>query len=162
MWQKRENHVWRIYSRASFQTLLTGVDKTGFEVLCLPSLMGILLRNHFYPAAWMPLEIWFDMQRMKTWHQSRESNVSEPVLSPEITIQLKGLWTWQGWCQMGLMGHLWGLQRTVRKGKKYLRRHLWIHNTLNLEADGLQQHWLPLLSAKNRNLRLQFTRAHQN
>ncbi len=48
---------------------------------------------------------------------------------------------------------------------RYAEYHLWTHNTLNPEADGLQQqktHWVPLLSAKNRKRRLQFAQAHQN
>ena len=46
-----------------------------------------------------------------------------------------------------------------------LQKSISEHNTSNLEADGLQQQKtmpVPLLSAKNRKLRLQFTQAHQN
>lgn len=38
--------------------------------------------------------------------------------------------------------------------------HLWIHSTLNLEAEGLHQ--LPLMSAKNRRLMLQLKWVHPN
>ncbi len=47
----------------------------------------------------------------------------------------------------------------------YAEYHLWMHNTSNPEADGLQQQKttpMSLLSAKNRKRRLQFAQVHQN
>ncbi len=48
---------------------------------------------------------------------------------------------------------------------RYAESHLWTHNTSNPEADELQKQKttpVPLLSAKNRKQRIQFTQNHQN
>lgn len=72
------------------------------------------------------------------------------------------------WCQRRMIR----LLETVRKAivakitTKVCRRALWMHSMANLEEDGLQQQQKTKLGStpirKNRKLRLQFTRVHEN
>ncbi len=91
---------------------------------------------------------WRRLAEGQTEHQNREER------------GFKWLWTWNGcWCQTAPVW-VFKKQRMVRKRENIQwAAVVW---TKMLGCSSRRPHQVPLLSAKNRKLRLQFAQAHQN